>query len=78
MNKLLGAIAFFAVFLMAENTAHADENTGSSLNKMGKHIEKPLDNPWDPRKGGEASSSQDDSGKEALPEPEQSESMTEE
>jgi hypothetical protein len=74
MNKSLVVITLFLGFLVAANKSEASVGTINIF----KSMEKMQSNPWDPRTGEEASRSQDDSGREVIPEPEHSEGETEE
>jgi len=72
MNKSVVVITLFAGFLVAAQKAEATVNQINIFKKM----ETLQGNPWDPL--AETQSDTNSSGREVLPEPEQSESETEE
>lgn len=71
MNRTLLVISLFVASLVV---AQKSEAAVSNVNIF-KGMVKAQNNPWDPR-GKEASSPADDSGREAIPEPENSEQET--
>lgn len=74
MYKLLILLTLFVGFLVSETKADATDHNDKTLS----NIQATKDNPWDPRTGEIGTQATDDSGKGALPEPNESESSTEE